>query len=326
MLFAADHRKKSTGAGRRFPVNLAVMRSRFYFLGDYRGNSNQVFCVRKIPAAWAEKSCYVSNLCYNIHNSFPIIGAAPGCKQRWQSILQEAAMITVAIVEDNKAYSNLLNEYLKRFEKEENVSFQVDRFFDGREFLSSKTAVDIVLMDIEMPKLNGMDAARQLRQTDSNAIIIFVTNMIQYAINGYEVDAVGFMVKPVQYYPFYLQLKKAVRRYNLTKSEEITIEDKGNIYRIRLKDIIYIEVMGRLVTFHTVTGDTTVDCRLHTIYSELKGKGFELCNNCYLVNMSHVSSVRGDSVFLRDIELKMSRRRKKEFKEAFAQYIGGGVI
>ena len=121
-------------------------------------------------------------------------------------------MITIAIVEDDKKSAKILQDYILRYSEEKQEPLAVECFENGLNFISDyKASCDIALMDIEMPHMNGLDTARKLREFDSQIPLIFITNMAQYAINGYEVQALDFMVKPIEYFNFSLKLDKAIR-------------------------------------------------------------------------------------------------------------------
>ena len=109
-------------------------------------------------------------------------------------------MFRIAIVEDEDACARLLEDYIRRYGETAGDAFRTDRFPNGLEFIENYRPVyDVILMDIRMPLVDGMEAARRLRAQDEETALIFVTNMAQYAIKGYEVQALDFMLKPVQY-------------------------------------------------------------------------------------------------------------------------------
>ena len=121
-------------------------------------------------------------------------------------------MINIAIIEDNAADANLLRSYIDRYFAETDKSYKVEVFSDGFNFLSNYSGkCNIAFFDIEMPHIDGMQVARRLRAVDSEVSIIFVTNMAKYAINGYEVSALDFIIKPVEYFLFHAKMDKAVR-------------------------------------------------------------------------------------------------------------------
>ena len=133
-------------------------------------------------------------------------------------------MIRVAIVEDDRNHAESLHLFLKRFGKERNQEFSVDFFDNGMDFVSDYNgSYEIVLMDIEMPHMNGMDCAFRLRRVDRNVIIVFVTSMVQYAVKGYEVGAMGFVVKPIEYFSFTILMDKILEKIETESAKEFFI-------------------------------------------------------------------------------------------------------
>ena len=119
----------------------------------------------------------------------------------WQ--VWRCVMIRIAIVEDDELYIDQLRQYLKDFQEEIDEIFEVKIYRDGDGITSDyKAQYDLILMDIQMRFVDGMTAAEEIRKMDSEVIIIFITNMAQYAIRGYEVGALDYILKPVTYFAF----------------------------------------------------------------------------------------------------------------------------
>ena len=118
-------------------------------------------------------------------------------------------MIKIAFVEDDPACKELLVEYARRYAKETGAEVQIDCFGDGLEFLEKYTSdYTVVFMDVEMPFANGFEIARKMREKDAFVPLIFMTHMAQYAIKGYEVNAIDYVVKPVAYGTFSISSKR----------------------------------------------------------------------------------------------------------------------
>lgn len=235
-------------------------------------------------------------------------------------------MINVAIVEDESEAAEILTQHLKRYAEEKGTQFHTVWFNNPVLFLERyKASYDIILMDIEMPHINGMDAAKKLRDMDKSVALIFVTNMAQFAIKGYEVDAFDFIVKPLSYFNFALKLERVVERIK-TREEiklAVTVDDATRF--IRAVDIYYIEVIKHSVIYHTVNGTFESYGTLKKIEPILGGAGFAKCNNCYLVNLRYVSGVKGFTVTVGKEELQISHPKKKEFLRALNIYLGEKV-
>lgn len=231
----------------------------------------------------------------------------------------------IAIVEDNAETAHTLKGYVERYFTENGGEYQLTVFSDGADIIEDyKPRWDLIFMDIEMPLLDGMSTAARIRRVDSAVVLVFITNMAQYAIKGYEVDAMDFVLKPVKYPQFVLKLKKAqsiaakrARRYLLLSREEEDI-------RVPTDDVTYIEVIGHRIYVHTVNEVFSLRGALADMEKELEGLPFARSSNSYLVNLAAVRSVKKDSLVLVDGEVPMSRSRKKEVLEALGAYMGGG--
>lgn len=235
-------------------------------------------------------------------------------------------MIKVAIVEDNTADLATLQGAIFRYEKEKGISFHVQAFSDAADFLQNYSAAyDIVFMDIEMPYMSGMDAAHKLRELDTVVRLIFVTNMAQYAIQGYEVDALDYILKPIEYYSFAMKMDRALRYIRRDVEKYVNIPKNGGICRLPVKNLRYIEVQGHYLTFYTDREPIVARGRLSEMERELSEDDIVRCNNCYLVNLRYVTSVHGLSVKLGEIELPISRTRHKEFLCRLTRYLDGGA-
>ncbi|MCQ2772928.1 MAG: LytTR family DNA-binding domain-containing protein, partial [Bacilli bacterium] len=163
-------------------------------------------------------------------------------------------MIKVAIVEDDAKYASTLSRYIEQYKIESGETLEYKTFSNGMNFLVSEKQFDIVFMDIEMPVLDGMTAAKKLRLKDKNCTIIFVTNNAGYAIKGYEAEAMDFLVKPVEYLLFSLKIEKAVRLQKRLKNNFIVINSGDGLVKTDVMDIYYIESDKHYLIYNTVNG------------------------------------------------------------------------
>ena len=226
-------------------------------------------------------------------------------------------MFRAAIVEDSDSDRELLESYL-----EKSGGFIVSKFSSAVDFLTGYQPVyDLVFMDIEMPCIDGMSAARRLRKVDDAVALVFVTNLARYAINGYEVDALDYVLKPLGYEAFSLKIRKILNYFNSVPGQSILLSFRGQYKRLPVSDIYYVEICAHNVIFHTVNGQEQSYGTLKEIKDVLSGKGFSLCNRCYLVNLRHVKGINGYSVTVGDEELQISRLQKKDFSDAFKAFV-----
>ncbi len=233
-------------------------------------------------------------------------------------------MYKIAIVEDDKAAAETLRGYLTRYGEEKKEDFHVSLFENGMQFLRELgTAFDIVFMDIEMPTMDGMETAELMRRSDDVTCLIFVTNMAQYAIKGYEVNALDFLLKPVSYPIFAFKLAKALSTVKKRSDDEIVIKTKAGLIRLVISDIYYLESFKHKVLYHTAR--EVVECWSTLAQEERKllQHGFIRCHTSFLVNLRYVTKVENNTVFLGNVPLDLSRGKKTQFLNALTAYLGG---
>ncbi|MBO6154441.1 MAG: response regulator transcription factor [Lachnospiraceae bacterium] len=233
-------------------------------------------------------------------------------------------MIKVAIVEDSKESADILNTYLKRTEDEGGNTFVVSFFSDALDFLDRYSGYDLVFMDIEMPYMNGLDGAKKLRQIDNQAVLIFVTNMANYAVRGYEVDALDFIVKPVKYADFSFKLNRALHVIDGRKTKEITIVHKNGVKRFSVSDLIYVEISGHQLSYVFENEVFTIRGKMTDAEGLLKDYGFLRPHNAYLINSDYIDEVQGYEVKIGDFIIPISRPRRKAFLQDIAILYGRG--
>ena len=228
------------------------------------------------------------------------------------------------IVEDNKEAGEKLCSFLAEYGEKRNYTFNINVYPDALDFLEEfRGNYDFIFMDIELPAVNGIEAVRRIREKDKRVIVIFVTNMAQYAVKGYEVDALDFIVKPVQFSAFCMKLDRAVERFKAAKDKEIWIADGSRKRRLRTSEIKYVEVTHHSVIYHTADGDYKSYDQLKNVCRILEGLPFALCNRCFLVNLHYVTAIEEFSVTVAGENLQISRNKKKEFLNRLNEDLGG---
>ena len=232
-------------------------------------------------------------------------------------------MIRVAVAEDELNTSEKIRCYLERYAAEKQLEIKTVHFCNGFEITDKYCPeYDIILMDVDMPLMNGIDAARMVRQMDPSVIIIFITNLSQYAIQGYSVQAFDYILKPLNYFPFSEFFGRAVEKIrSLENIPYYTIRLRDGMRKMAIRDIYYIEINNHTLIYHTASGIFQATGKRKEIETELADHDFSRCSNSYLVNLSHVDSIQeNDAVVCGDI-LPISRSRKKEFSSALITYI-----
>lgn len=234
-------------------------------------------------------------------------------------------MLSVAIVEDDSRAAEDLERCLCAYCDKNQLAYMAERFPDGASFLERYTPrYDLIFMDIKMPGMDGMTAAKQLRRMDSVTSLIFVTSMAQYAVKGYEMDVLDFIVKPVQYFSFEMKMRRAVQAISMKKGREVLVSVGGVTRVLSSSAIYYVEVMDHDLTYHTAEGPITVRGKLSAVESQLPPGSFFRCASSYLINLRHVAQMDADTVTVGGDSLRISRGRKKELMTALAGFLGKG--
>ena len=231
-------------------------------------------------------------------------------------------MYHIAIVEDEIGFVSQLQGFLCQFAQENNVEFKVSIFHGGAEILMDyKNEYDAIFLDIEMPRVNGMEAAEQIRAMDEDVVLMFITNMAQYAVKGYEVDALDYILKPVEYFAFSQKLEKAIARCKKEKEEYFMISTEDGVQKKRVTDILYIESQGHNVVYYLKKYHLSSRNSLKVLEMELKPHGFYRCSKGFLVNLRKVDGVKNNDCIIGEHRIPVSRIKRKEFMEQLMRYI-----
>ncbi|MCD7867767.1 MAG: LytTR family DNA-binding domain-containing protein [Clostridiales bacterium] len=233
-------------------------------------------------------------------------------------------MVKIAIVDDERDERDLLRSHFRKLQEEIREEFELCEYSSGLELLENMDReFDLICLDIDMEKMDGIQTAREVRRLDSQVLIIFITNLAQMAIQGYEVRALDFIVKPLNYYSFSLKIKSAVDIIANRKVKNILIGSAGELRRISTDDLYYAEVFSHDLFYHTKDGVYKQRAPLKELEDNLRGLSFKRCNNSYLVNLKYVDCVEKGRIRIGGEWLRISRPRRKEFLQALANYMGG---
>lgn len=231
-------------------------------------------------------------------------------------------MVRIALVEDDAGYRQELTAFLNRFSQEYGENFAISTFSDGAEIADGyRAGFDIILMDIAMPYMNGMRAAEAIRKVDDDVVIIFLTNSPQYAMKGYSVDALDYVLKPVSYFAFSQRIQRALDRRKKRERKFISVLFRGGMRKIEVSQIAYVEVLDHDLTYHTQTETLSAKGTLSEAEALLGSDLFFRCNKCYLVNLEYVDGVEDNDILIGKERIQVSRARKKALLDALNNYI-----
>ena len=230
----------------------------------------------------------------------------------------------IAVVEDDMNIQQQLTAYIGKFYEEDINRYQLSVFSDGDEILEDFRAnYDLILLDIQMKRLNGLETAEKIRQLDSDVYLVFVTNLANYAIKGYSVQAFDFILKPVNYMMLKQLLQRVDKLVSARQQRYVTLPTDLGLTRIDVNHIYYVETEAHFLIIKTDQGEYRMRDTMKNMEAALEKYGFFRCNNCYLVNLKHVERVDGSTLYVNGEELAISRPRYKAFMETLTKYWGG---
>lgn len=234
-------------------------------------------------------------------------------------------LLKLAIAEDDPKCAADLRSFVERYCQEHDLELQLRMFPDGMKLVEEYQPVwDVLLLDIEMPHLDGMKAAERIRAVDPAVLIIFITYMGKFAIRGYEVSALDFVLKPVNYSKLAMRLRHVEEIIRRREDRFLLVSENGGLFRILTADIRYIEVANRHIHIHAADRTYVTNGTLSKLEQDLEGQPFARCSHSYLVNLRHVTSVERDAVLVAGETVPLSRSKQKTFLQALSDYMGGG--
>ena len=234
-------------------------------------------------------------------------------------------MLLIAVVDDDPKDSSLLKECVEAYCEKNGYAAMVRIYQDGLDFIRSTESHDIVFLDIQMGKLDGLETARLIRKINKECILVFVTNMAQFAIKGYVVDALDFILKPVSMASTVYVMDKAMRRLDGGSKALFSLKTPEGTISLAANDITFVEVFDHNLVYHTVRGDYTVRGRLSDVSEKLDPERFVLCNRSFIVNLRHVSNVTVDYLLIGDTRISVSKSHRKEFMKRFSSFLGDSL-
>ena len=230
----------------------------------------------------------------------------------------------VCVVDDEEEVAVSLKALLEEYGSQAGVLFNVTSYKNGPSFLFSyPTNTDLVFMDVNMPVMSGFQTAEELRKVDQNVVLMFLTNLSQYAYKGYEVGALDYILKPLALPSLSLKLKRALAACDARKETGVILKTADGEIRCYHRELVYIEIAEHSIIFHTTHGDYKAYGTLKSIEEGLPDF-FVRCSSCYLVNLYCVTKILKDEAFLGDVVLPIARSKKKDFVRAFYNLVMKG--
>lgn len=231
-------------------------------------------------------------------------------------------MINIAVCDDERAEIVFLTTLVRRWAEARGVAVRLSDHESAESFLftyGDNKSVDILLLDIHMKKMNGVELARQIRRDDESVQIVFITGYPDFIAEGYDVSALHYLMKPIKEDKFDEVLDKAFLR--IRKAPRlITFPKTGGDIKINADDILYAEVLSHTVSLYLIKGKEEFQVRISDM-ENLLGDGFFKCHRSYIVSMKHVRRVTKTAMVLNDgREIPLSRNLYDAANQAFIAY------
>lgn len=233
-------------------------------------------------------------------------------------------MVHIAICDDEKEFVSYLNGLIGRYAEESGEEIKVSVYYDGLELTERYDGtIDLIFLDIQMGAVDGLRAAKRIRQIDDRVGIIFLTTLVQYGLEGYKYQAANYIVKPIKYARLKAELNQWLKRHRRDASPAILVANDTGKYKVFLKSLRYVETFNRNLLLHTEQEDIISYKSMKEQERELKDKGFVRCHTSFLVNLYYVKGVKKLEIELVTGEkIPVSQPKRKGFMEKLAEYWG----
>lgn len=233
-------------------------------------------------------------------------------------------VIDVAVVEDNDNESALLESYLKDVSTDQ-LSFDIAIYSSAEDFLQNFKCgkFQLLFLDIQLPKIDGLTCARKVRETDENVILIFITSMAKFAISGYEVNAKDYILKPLIYDQFCRKMRRILPMVQRRNDNFIFIsESQENPDLIAVDELMFVEVFGHKLIYHCKNRDYEAYGRISDVEEKLKSFDFLRCNRNTVINPKYIKHISKNIVEVGNTMLVISSPRKSEFLKELNRWMG----
>lgn len=232
-------------------------------------------------------------------------------------------MIRIVITEDQEAERKKLAAYIRQFAREKSEEIEILEFPDGLDLLEDyPDSPDVLFLDIDMRHLSGIETARRIRVFDEHVKILFVTRMVQYALEGYDVQAVDYIVKPVTYELFCRKLARVINSIVRDAARRVQIKTLDGQLLIDPDELIRAETKGKHIALILKKGNTVPETAMPIYQLErvLDPQSFFRCHNAFLINLKYVTGYTQTEILLNGEKIPLSKHRRKAFTEALMAY------
>ena len=230
---------------------------------------------------------------------------------------------TIAVCDDEKLMQRQLSHYLEQYAAETERYPCISYYSSGEEILASMDRdTDVLLLDISMPGVSGMDTAAALRERGCRTQIVFITSMEQFAVQSYRVHAFSYLLKPVTYAELSRVLREIDDRLKEERSSVLPVETAEGTQLLELRDLLYAEVYQHETSFVTTEGRVTSVTQLSQVEARLVPYGFFRCHRSYLVALRKIRRIGATDLTMANGDVvPLSKHRRREFIDAYSRWM-----
>lgn len=233
-------------------------------------------------------------------------------------------MLRIAICDDTPEDRLDVFHHTKSYFEKREMEVEIDSYSDAKELLLREHSYDLYLMDVLIPNMTGLEAAKRLQSLSERPVIIFITSSMEAAVEGYRVNAAGFILKPVQEADFEETFSRVISMYLKPQTAAITITHNRVPLTLPLRKIVYFENRLHRVSILTSDGELLTSSHKLTGFQEMLSEysQFLRCHQSFLVNLDYVERMEDNSFLLQNQQLvPISRNFYKQSKNAYYHYL-----
>ena len=232
----------------------------------------------------------------------------------------------ICLVDDDSTQLDYLKVIIEKWSNKHNINTDINFYHSAEEMLfenNESYPFDMIVLDIQMGKINGIELAKKIRETDKNVIIAFISGMANYVFEGYEVQAIRYILKPFKDKKVY-ELLDYVNTRKGKEDKYFILSVSGEKKKINYDDIIYIESMGHYIVFHLENIEYDYKYNISDLCLELSESEFIRTHRSYVVNLKYIEKItKNDCQLINNIKVPLSRNSYKVVNEKFINYYKG---